>query len=34
VHGYLDHLVPALRKRGVLRAEFGNGGTRENLFDF
>jgi FMN-dependent oxidoreductase (nitrilotriacetate monooxygenase family) len=34
VHGYLDHLVPALRKRGVLRGEFGNGGTRANLFDF
>jgi FMN-dependent oxidoreductase (nitrilotriacetate monooxygenase family) len=34
VHGYLDHLVPALRKRGVLRSEFGNGGTRQNLRDF
>jgi FMN-dependent oxidoreductase (nitrilotriacetate monooxygenase family) len=34
VHGYLDHLVPALRKRGVLRSEFGNGGTRANLLDF
>jgi FMN-dependent oxidoreductase (nitrilotriacetate monooxygenase family) len=34
VHGYLDHLVPALRQRGVLRSEFGGGGTRANLFDF
>lgn len=34
VHAYLDRLVPALRKRGVLRREFGNGGTRANLFDF
>jgi FMN-dependent oxidoreductase (nitrilotriacetate monooxygenase family) len=34
VHGYLDHLVPALRKRGVLRSEFGNGGVRANLQDF
>lgn len=34
IHGYLDQLVPALRKRGVLRSEFGNGGVRANLNDF
>jgi FMN-dependent oxidoreductase (nitrilotriacetate monooxygenase family) len=34
VHSYLDQLVPALRRRGVLRSEFGNGGIRANLSDF
>ncbi len=34
VHGYLDLLVPELRKRGVLRREYGTGGARGNLLDF
>jgi alkanesulfonate monooxygenase SsuD/methylene tetrahydromethanopterin reductase-like flavin-dependent oxidoreductase (luciferase family) len=34
VHGILDRLVPILRRRGVLRTEFGGGGLRGNLRDF
>jgi alkanesulfonate monooxygenase SsuD/methylene tetrahydromethanopterin reductase-like flavin-dependent oxidoreductase (luciferase family) len=34
VHRTLDTLVPALRKRGVLRTELGDGGLRQNLADF
>jgi alkanesulfonate monooxygenase SsuD/methylene tetrahydromethanopterin reductase-like flavin-dependent oxidoreductase (luciferase family) len=34
VHRYLDQLVPILRRRGILRQEFGNGGLRANLNDF
>lgn len=34
VHSYLDQLVPELRRRGILRSEFGNGGLRANLNDF
>ncbi|MBK4348279.1 LLM class flavin-dependent oxidoreductase [Lacisediminihabitans changchengi] len=34
VHTYLDRLVPELRRRGILRSEFGNGGLRHNLNDF
>jgi len=34
VHRVLDELVPVLRRRGVLRREFGGGGLRGNLFDF
>ncbi len=34
IHRMLDQLVPILRRRGVLRQEFGNGGLRANLFDF
>ncbi|MES2169533.1 MAG: LLM class flavin-dependent oxidoreductase, partial [Actinomycetota bacterium] len=32
IHGYLDRLVPELRRRGVLRSEWGDHGTRSNLF--
>ena len=34
VHRTLDTLVPALRRRGVLRTELGDGGLRSNLSDF
>ena len=34
VHRILDDLVPILRRRGVLRTEFGGGGLRANLRDF
>jgi len=34
VHRYLDELVPILRRRGILRTEYGNGGLRANLRDF
>jgi alkanesulfonate monooxygenase SsuD/methylene tetrahydromethanopterin reductase-like flavin-dependent oxidoreductase (luciferase family) len=34
VHRTLDPLVPALRRRGLLRAELGDGGLRQNLADF
>jgi hypothetical protein len=30
----LDELVPILRRRGILRTEFGGGGLRANLHDF
>ena len=34
VHRILDELVPILRRRGILRTEFGGGGLRGNLSDF
>lgn len=34
VHRTLDELVPILRRRGILRSEFGGGGLRANLRDF
>jgi alkanesulfonate monooxygenase SsuD/methylene tetrahydromethanopterin reductase-like flavin-dependent oxidoreductase (luciferase family) len=34
VHRILDELVPILRRRGILRSEFGGGGLRSNLRDF
>lgn len=34
VHRALDELVPVLRRRGILRREYGDGGLRANLFDF
>ncbi|WP_213813652.1 NtaA/DmoA family FMN-dependent monooxygenase [Glaciihabitans sp. dw_435] len=34
VHRTLDPLVPALRRRGLLRTELGDGGLRANLTDF
>jgi alkanesulfonate monooxygenase SsuD/methylene tetrahydromethanopterin reductase-like flavin-dependent oxidoreductase (luciferase family) len=34
VHRYLDELVPILRRRGVLRNEYGTGGIQGNLHDF
>ena len=34
VHRMLDELVPILRRRGILRTEFGDGGLRANLQDF
>jgi FMN-dependent oxidoreductase (nitrilotriacetate monooxygenase family) len=34
VHRMLDDLVPVLRRRGLLRREYGDGGVRANLFDF
>ncbi|MGG7464813.1 MULTISPECIES: LLM class flavin-dependent oxidoreductase [unclassified Plantibacter] len=34
VHRTLDELVPILRRRGILRREFGGGGLRGNLSDF
>jgi alkanesulfonate monooxygenase SsuD/methylene tetrahydromethanopterin reductase-like flavin-dependent oxidoreductase (luciferase family) len=34
VHRTLDPLVPALRRRGLLRTELGDGGLRSNLSDF
>ncbi len=33
VHRLLDDLVPILRRRGILRREYGDGGLRGNLFD-
>ncbi|MDQ1571928.1 MAG: N-acetyl-S-(2-succino)cysteine monooxygenase [Actinomycetota bacterium] len=34
VHRTLDPLVPALRRRGLLRDSLGDGGLRSNLTDF
>lgn len=34
IHRMLGELVPVLRRRGVLRSEFGGGGLRANLRDF
>lgn len=34
IHRMLDDLVPILRRRGILRREFGDGGLRTNLLDF
>jgi FMN-dependent oxidoreductase (nitrilotriacetate monooxygenase family) len=34
VHRTLDDLVPVLRRRGLLREEYGVGGVLANLFDF
>jgi len=34
VHQILDRLVPVLRRRGILRTEFGGGGLHGNLRDF
>jgi FMN-dependent oxidoreductase (nitrilotriacetate monooxygenase family) len=34
VHRTLDPLIPALRRRGLIRSEFGDGGLRANLLDF
>lgn len=34
VHRLLDDLVPILRRRGILRREFGGGGIHGNLRDF
>ena len=34
LHRTLDELVPILRRRGVLRTEFGDGGIQANLRDF
>jgi FMN-dependent oxidoreductase (nitrilotriacetate monooxygenase family) len=34
VHRMLDELVPILRRRGILRRDFGGGGLRANLRDF
>ncbi|KQR22571.1 dibenzothiophene desulfurization enzyme [Agreia sp. Leaf335] len=34
VHRTLDPLVPVLRRRGLIRREFGDGGLRGNLLDF
>jgi len=34
VHRILDELVPILRRRGILRSEYGGGGLRANLRDF
>ncbi|WP_348537381.1 NtaA/DmoA family FMN-dependent monooxygenase [Paenarthrobacter sp. OM7] len=34
VHGVLDKLTPELRRRGLLRKSYGNGGFRQNLLDF
>ncbi|MET3566768.1 MULTISPECIES: NtaA/DmoA family FMN-dependent monooxygenase [Microbacteriaceae] len=34
LHRNLDELVPVLRRRGILRREFGDGGIRGNLSDF
>lgn len=34
IHRTLDELVPILRRRGILRREFGTGGLRQNLRDF
>ncbi len=34
VHRMFGDLVPALRRRGLLRREYGAGGIRANLFDF
>ncbi|WP_242088216.1 LLM class flavin-dependent oxidoreductase [Curtobacterium sp. DN_7.5] len=34
VYRMLGDLVPVLRRRGLLRREYGDGGIRGNLFDF
>jgi alkanesulfonate monooxygenase SsuD/methylene tetrahydromethanopterin reductase-like flavin-dependent oxidoreductase (luciferase family) len=34
VHRTLDPLIPALRRRGLIRSGFGDGGLRANLLDF
>ena len=34
VHRMLDELVPILRRRGILRTEYGDGGLRGNLNEF
>jgi FMN-dependent oxidoreductase (nitrilotriacetate monooxygenase family) len=34
VHGVLDKLAPVLRRRGLLRTSYGDGGLRRNLLDF
>jgi len=34
VHKLLDELVPILRRRGILRTEYGGGGIHGNLQDF
>jgi len=34
IHRMLDELVPILRRRGILRRTYGNGGLRGNLRDF
>ncbi|HEY4267495.1 MAG TPA: NtaA/DmoA family FMN-dependent monooxygenase [Galbitalea sp.] len=34
LHRNLDELVPILRRRGILRTEYGNGGILANLKDF
>jgi hypothetical protein len=34
VHGVLDKLAPELRRRGLLRTTYGDGGLRRNLLDF
>ncbi len=34
VHRLLDELAPILRRRGILRREFGEGGLIQNLQDF
>jgi len=34
VHRTLDALVPALRRRGLIRTEFSGRGLRQNLLDF
>jgi long-chain alkane monooxygenase len=34
VYRMLGDLVPVLRRRGLLRREYGDGGIRANLFDF
>ncbi|MFD1714220.1 LLM class flavin-dependent oxidoreductase [Amnibacterium flavum] len=34
IHRTLDELVPILRRRGILRTEFGDGGLKTNLADF
>lgn len=34
VHRMLDELVPILRRRGILRREYGTAGLRGNLTDF
>ena len=34
IHRMLDDLVPILRRRGILRTSFGDGGLRGNLRDF
>ena len=34
VHGVLDRLTLVLRRRGLLRTGYGDGGFRRNLLDF
>ncbi|MCL2516090.1 MAG: LLM class flavin-dependent oxidoreductase [Microbacteriaceae bacterium] len=34
VHRFLDRLVPELRRRGLLRTEYGDGNLRANLTEF